>query len=801
MINLIKFKKIKVRSLIPFIAIIILALIPAYYTRGRLDVGGDVMIFLDTKVLAAKYLYQWVINVPNGQFFSTSYYAIYGLYKFFSFFGLNIYGISFVLLFLLNIIAGLGVWFLTRLFSKDASPWLYIAPIAFYLMSPALLNAWHYNFIYAAIPWFVFLTFRIIKNRNFSTLDVFISTAVILLSSTELPNPKYLFCLSVIFAGAIISSLYFKIISFVDLGKIILKMILVVLISMYLFLPLSYFAKNYSAAAYGVHTQAGYQDDGQMMNYGVDTLDKVLKLHQDQVFINTDDALEYNRNRVVLLLSYSFIFFIMLGMLGYKSLSREEKKLRLVILLLLLIFIFFSAGSNPPLGYFYQAAVSKISLLAFLRTTAGGVFFLSIIYALLLFLFLRDLKQYRVPVAITVIIFTGIVSYPYLNGQYFKNFNNVNKYTDRSVNGFIIPEPYLKVKSILDQKKLDAKVYYPNSTLVYLNTTWGFFGPVIYNFLYQNQNISFDKMYSDLFNHNVGYVLVDNSLMEKQYFDLVKEKTLAMKDDFVDLYDYSRDKFLPHFFTPTQVSMSDGGINSLRGLASNPNYQPRDIVVLKSQNKNKSTADLAVAKINPTIEFKKINIAKYRLIVHNAGSDFPLVFSESFHTDWRLYLKPYTQVDKNQLLSQTKKYQVQINNEDDQATPTELINFVNLGLVSNLGNSPSPDFISKNFADTIQNDNLSSGTVTETWRSAQIAANDHFTVNGYANAWEIKTASICSDKNVCRVNPDGTYDLQILVEFWPQRLVYYGLIIGGCVSGLVLLYTAIKKFKSPKNES
>ncbi len=739
--------KILLVKLLPLLAIVILSILPAYQTLGRLDIGGDVMIFLDSKIIASKYLYQWIVNEPNGAFYSTSYYAVYGLYSFLSYLGLNIYGISFVLLFVLNLIAGFGVWFLTRLFSKNAHPGLHAAAVAFYLLSPALLNAWHYNFIYATIPWFFYLTFKVIKLRRFSNSDIVLFTAAILFSSTELPNPKYLFYLSIVFVVSILSAVSFKLISVFDLKKMFWQMALILLISAYLFLPIAYFVKNYSAAVYGVHTQEGYSDEGEMMNWGRDTLDKVLKLHQDQIFLNTAEAQHYNRNKLITILSYFFIFLIVLSLWQFKNLDLEEKKYRLIIFLLLLIFIFFSAGSNPPLGYLYQFAVSKVGVLAFLRTTAGGVFLLSIIYSLLLFLALNDLKKFRLPLTLALFLVLFLVGYPYLNGEYFRNFNNVSKFTDRSKNGFIIPEPYFKTKELLDKRRLDAKIYYPNSKLVYLNTNWGFFGPVIYNFLFQNSSVSYDKMYSNLPNHNIGYIFIDNSLLEKRNFEDIKDKILLLHDDFVDLYSFSRDKFLPHFYVPKKVTKLDGDLTELKDKAQSADIS--NSFALTWQNTQNNLDNLTAAETLPTIEFKKINITKYRLVIHGAKSNFPLVFSESFNKDWRVYVLPFEPKPKNELLTKVPDYQIIQDNEADQANSSQLTDFINQGLVTELGGDKNPDFVSKNFAGTIQNDNLANGSIVETWRAKQISESNHFVINGYANAWEIDPNSFC-DQSVDR---------------------------------------------------
>ena len=142
----------------------------------------------------------------------------------------------------------------------------------------------------------------------------------------------------------------------------------------------------------------------------------------------------------------------------------------------------------------------------------------------------------------------------------------------------------------------------------------------------------------------------------------------------------------------------------------------------------------------PQIEFKKINPTKYRLRIHGAKSDFPLIFSETYHNDWRLYLVPWKHPQPNasskkvrQLISSYKA-----TNKKDQASSLELVDFIQKGWISDLEKKePSKinpynfllslqkipeyqknirvDFISKNFAGTIQNNNLPNGEVEETW--------------------------------------------------------------------------------------
>ncbi len=60
-----------------------------------------------------------------------------------------------------------------------------------------------------------------------------------------------------------------------------------------------------------------------------------------------------------------------------------------------------------------------------------------------------------------------------------------------------------------------------------------------------------------------------------------------------------------------------------------------------------------------------------------------------------------------------------------------------------------------------------------------IADSDHFKLNDFANGWYIDVDKLCKQQNLCHANPDGTYDLELVAEFTPQRWFYVGLIISG----------------------
>ncbi len=778
----------KSKKLLPFIVLIILSLIPAIFTSGRLNVGGDVMIFLDETVLAKKYLFQWIVNESNGKYLSTSYYALFGFYKFLSMFNLDIYQIASVLIFSLNFIAGLAIWKLAKVFVHDEKGYVYFIPITFYIFSPALFNGWHYSIIYAFIPWFIYLTFKVIKNKSIGKLDVFYFALIILFSSTELPNPKYIFHLAVVFIVSIIISLVVKLLTWKDIKPMIAKLSLIMLLCAYLIVPLGYFAMNYSPDQYGVHIRENYSDEGKMMNAGVDTIDRVLKLHQDFIFINRVPAKAYNTNIFLKMIGYVFIFIIIFSLSKFEKLPPLQKKLRLVLLSALLIYIFFSAGPNPPFGYIYEELVSRFNLLAFLRTTGGGVFFLSVFYSMFLFLFVSDLKKNKLLFTIIILLTIIGVGHPFVTGEYYKNYNNVSKFTDRTQYGFKIPEEYTRVKELLEDKRLDAKIFYPNSKLVYIHTSWGFFGPIIYNFYFPNQNISYDKIYSTLENHNIGYVLIDNSIIEKANFDTVADKITILKDNFIDLANYSREKYLPHIYSASKIIVSELDLEELSSMTNEENNQLRDIVLLKNQNIGKNITDSPDPYQLPDIEYKKINITKYKVVIHGARGEFPLVFSESFHPGWKVYIMPQnndSHADNRDLNERLSKYVTLPNNEEDQATKETLMSFISEGQISDLGSNDELDFVSKKYQGTIQNDNLDNGSIADTWGKESISDSDHIMVNGYANAWMVDPDEICGKEGRCIENEDS-HDIKLIIEFLPQRIFYLSLSVSLLVALSIL---------------
>lgn len=73
---------------------------------------------------------------------------------------------------------------------------------------------------------------------------------------------------------------------------------------------------------------------------------------------------------------------------------------------------------------------------------------------------------------------------------------------------------------------------------------------------------------------------------------------------------------------------------------------------------------------------------------------------------------------------------------------------------------------------------------------------EHFQVNGHGNGWYIDTDKLCREQNLCEQNADGSYNIQLVAEFKPQRWFYVGLIISGVTFAGLVGYLAWTRVRS-----
>ncbi len=224
------------------------------------------------------------------------------------------------------------------------------------------------------------------------------------------------------------------------------------------------------------------------------------------------------------------------------------------------------------------------------------------------------------------------------------------------------------------------------------------------------------------------------------------------------LYRVDDEYFSQHVFIPDRTIVSDRDPEQLPEIVSE-NFQPGTSIFFEKQNPGKSEEFWRVLKsytkpseFLESLEFRRVNPTRYQVHVKNAKEVFPLILSEGFHEGWRVYP---SRVESASLERQK--------------------------------------FISRSIHGSVQNDNLSSGRLWETWfLKPSLEESSHLLVNGYANSWLIDPKEFCLESpESCLKKENGAYDIVLVLEFWPQRLMYLGgavtavlLFVGGVVWGI-----------------
>jgi hypothetical protein len=237
---------------------------------------------------------------------------------------------------------------------------------------------------------------------------------------------------------------------------------------------------------------------------------------------------------------------------------------------------------------------------------------------------------------------------------------------------------------------------------------------------------------------------------------------------------YARKYPLPLIYSPTLPDQIDYGLNVTGLIARRIDIKPGGAFVLDKQNllKSSTVKQFLSTKNRPvSLEYRKINPTKYRIRLHNVSGKIPLIFGESYSRGWRLY--PIENFPTVNIKYPAIKFTNETHNELYKANVSQINDFFNQGLISQVG----VGFISNIFSGTIQNDNLIEGSISDTWHSKSLFATQHLMVNGYANGWLLDTTQVCATSKICQRNADGSFDLDVVIEFWPQQLFYIGLAI------------------------
>ncbi len=146
--------------------------------------------------------------------------------------------------------------------------------------------------------------------------------------------------------------------------------------------------------------------------------------------------------------------------------------------------------------------------------------------------------------------------------------------------------------------------------------------------------------------------IINHNLSRFKGIKLIKET------NYYNLYNLPQKCFLPHVYSTQDAYIVDGGIHLLNSLSATKHLKRKPALFFIKQQQNQRPEGRAdISKLvytnnkwglldefnnyggnkSPEITFKRINPTKYLVKVEGAAEPFWLVFSESFHEQWKLY--------------------------------------------------------------------------------------------------------------------------------------------------------------------
>ncbi|MBI2430646.1 MAG: hypothetical protein HYV39_01375 [Candidatus Levybacteria bacterium] len=263
---------------------------------------------------------------------------------------------------------------------------------------------------------------------------------------------------------------------------------------------------------------------------------------------------------------------------------------------------------------------------------------------------------------------------------------------------------------------------------------------------YNSDPRAYEEYFPQVPNTVLLKVLPDSASLANLVDKIIGEKIV----NFGTYYIYYADKnyYLPHFYVPTSVIPYDGkkidhlGLNTsffVDTKIADPRIGYIDSQVCTQVLSSCREGEVILISDIPTITYQKINPTKYKVIVSNANAPFFLIFSDKFHTSWKVYMT-------NQ---EAEKLKIQGRYFDGR--------------------------IQESYHENIFLDNKT----FETRNMKSLPETQHFTVNGYANAWYITPG-----------DSGGESNYELIVEMTQQRAAYFGLgisIVSFVIFALVLI--------------
>ena len=486
--------------------------------------------------------------------------------------------------------------------------------------------------------------------------------------------------------------------------------------------------------------------------------------------------------RYLLSIPFTFWSFFCWFVIGVGLLERSNlktQKAKVILLFSILIFMFLAKGPNPPFGEIYTKLVISVPLFRIFRTTSSITLGALVFYILLLPLTLSQISQKYHSKSLFAFFFivTVLMGYPIFLGHKYYGTEKISK-VGKGVN---IPKEYFDLAGIIDNLDENYSILQLPFPDGYVIKNWNYFGADLIYWIStaptlhrpDQPGLSLEKSSSNLENYaqsnqfflnNISHILIQNDASDSPNCNLGDLGKTIYSNSFFSLLEVNKKYSYPKVYIPNRylspktahnigiLSFIDPELKKTTCVNFQGNQPPKHTDRNDAALSTKEMALLAnegvateTAKLTEIV-VKKINQTKYKVSILNPDDNFSIVLNEKYSRDWKVYLDD-------------KKDGKSINN-----------------------------YFSDSHRGVKFQKNASLEPFWETWLKKPLVGEErHFLANGYGNGWIINNKKEVSDS--------GT--INIVIEYWPQRLLYLGLSVS--ITFIIFRFFYLLSFKLKKN--
>lgn len=741
------------------IALVLQAIPLFWYGSSRLLAGGETFTILSPKNIFYNNLFTWhSLGLPNLNFSALFYTTINLVLSSFldtSLIQRIIMG-SFLSLSFLSCYSLLKYCFR----SSDTSKWALILSSLFYIFNPYFIQVFTwvptYGIFFIVSPLILLHAFRTVDSGSLANFIVY-SIACVLLSTLVLNLALLGLIFIIIFIYLIIKSISDK-----DIKGFVVKGIMIItgaiFPNLFWILPLKLLSKSLFK---NVVIYASNFEDVSIFKY---PMLKSFCLNEYYWFDKSNTLGE-------LFYPYSFwyqpisilIIIILLIIIIYYLFYRRYKFDNLFATLFLLLFlfgIFFTKGSAPPLGLIYRLSLTNLPFFGMYRSSdikfpyfvvLGLVFLLSLVLA-------ANKKKY---LYVTTIISIFLLSIPLI-------FGLVIPRDAKKLALISIPNYWYETANFLEYYNKEGKVLIlPKNVSSFDNYDWGFEGGWLLGLLGNIKVIGntngYGATHQEIQSNDIYYRLQEGETQEAiSEMKLYNIKYLLIRNDF-DLQANSNN---------AATFEKDYTYQESERLAHNVRINFEFV---------KKYGELEIYSVPEESFVEKIYLPEQLYVVDN---DIKTSVLNKAGVGGA-----FSYVDNNDM---QKLVNLKANQPSEAKVSYSEINPTKYKVLINEASKPL--FI--NFSETYD-DNWKLISPNQWYSTKSVNAGElHIVANGYANGWVVDPQKICkNEKNICSRNEDGSYNLHLLVEFFPQRFVYIGAILSSVYLFLCVIYLSTTRRK------